>query len=193
MKTTIEHPEDSLDIIREMIAKSRQSFNHNSFYFLFWGVMMFVAGLTEYLLIRYDYEWYWVGWPVFGVLGGVVSGVYSARQERISQGSTFTDQIIGYVWMTYGISLVCIIVTSVLVSVNPGTLVLLLTGLPTALTGMILRHKPLVFGGIVFWIGGVFSIFLTDQYVPLVFCGAILLGYLFPGYTLMAEEKRADV
>ena len=193
MKSTINHPEESLSIIQEMIAKSRKTFHRNSFYFILWGVFMFIAGLSEFFLIRANFEMFWIGWPILGTLGGIISAVYSSRQSAKDAGQTFTDQTIGYVWLTYGISLICMIFTGILVDVNPGTLVMLLTGLPTFLTGTIIRHKPLIFGGIVFWIGGLLSLFTEPQYVPLIFSTAILLGYLYPGFTLLSAEKNQNV
>lgn len=193
MNDTIEHPEESLQIIKSMIAKTRQSFHHNSFYFLLWGILMFVAGLSEYWLLKTEYPLHWIGWPVLSVLGGVASAIYGFRQERKIGGETFADKMIGYVWLTYGISLICMIFTAILVNVNPGILVLLLTGLPTFLTGAILRHKPLLFGGVVFWAAGLACLLVAPIYVPLIFSGAILLGYLIPGFTLLKSERARNV
>ncbi len=193
MNDTIEHPEESLQIIKAMIAKSRQSFNHNSFYFLLWGVLMLIAGLSEYWLMKTGYKMYWIGWPVLSVLGGAASAIYGSKQDRRSKGETFADKMIGYVWLTYGISLICMILTAILVNVNPGILVLLLTGLPTFLTGTILRHKPLLFGGVIFWFAGLICLLVTPIYVPLIFSGAILFGYLIPGFTLLKTERGSNV
>jgi len=194
MKETIEHPEESLRIIRDMIARSRQTFNRNSFFFLLWGALMFIAGITEHLLLRFAItEFYWIGYPVLGITGGIISMIYAQRMERQAHGETFADVVVGYIWLTYGISLVCLIVTAILVQVNPGIFVLLLTGLPTFLTGFILKHNPLKFGGVIFWICGIASIFATPLYVPLIFSSAILLGYLIPGFTLMQSEQRKNV
>lgn len=194
MKETIDHPEESLRIIRDMISRSRQTFNRNSFYFLLWGALMFVAGITEHLLLRFSItEHYWIGYPVLSVIGGVVSMLYARRQEKQAHGETFADVVIGYVWLTYGVSLICLIITAILVNVNPGIFVLLLTGLPTFLTGFILKHNALKLGGIIFWIAGMASIFAAALYVPLLFSSAILLGYLIPGFTLMQSEQQSNV
>lgn len=194
MKDTIKHPEESLEIIRSMIARTRKSFHNNSFYFLLWGALMFLAGITEFSLLKYtSTALYWIGWPAFGLVGGVASMLYGMKQEKKANGESFTDTVVGYIWLAYGISLICLIVTAILVNVNPGIFVLLLTGLPTFLTGFVLQHTPLKFGGVVFWIAGITSIFAPDLYVPLIFSGAIVLGYLLPGLSLMNTEKKSHV
>lgn len=194
MKDTIHHPEESLEIIRSMIARTRKSFHNNSFYFLLWGVLMFLAGITEFMLLKYTTTaYFWIGWPGYSLVGGVVSALYANRQEKSANGESFTDTVVGYIWLAYGISLVCLIATAILVNVNPAIFVLLLTGLPTFLTGFILRHNPLKFGGVVFWVAGITSIFTPELYVPLIFSGAIVLGYLLPGLSLMNTEKNQHV
>lgn len=194
MKDQIDNPEESLRIIRGMIAKSRQSFNQNSFYFLLWGILMFIAGISEYLLLSFtDTPWFWIGYPVLGIIGGIVSAVYSSKQDKQLNGETFIDTMVSYVWLAYGVSLICLIVTAILVNVNPGTFVLLLTGLPTFLTGFVLKHLPLKIGGIIFWLSGIISIFATDLYVPLIFSTAIALGYLLPGISLLKTERQRNV
>lgn len=191
MKAQFEHHQESLELIREMIDRSRKTFERNSFYFLLWGLLMLVAGIVEYILIKSSFSHFWIGWPVLSALGGIVTAIYSMRREQKRAGASFTDSVMGYAWMAYGISLLCIIFAAVAVNENPSTFVLLLTGLPTFFTGFILRHTPLKLGGLVFWIAGIASIFAPGESVSLIFSTAILLGYLIPGYTLMKSEKQS--
>lgn len=189
MKTHFEHHHESLELIREMIGRSRKSFEQNSFYFLLWGSLMFVAGLTEYFLIKSSFSHFWIGWPSLGVLGGIITAAYSMRRDQQSQGASFTDSVMGYAWLAYGISLLCIIFAAMAVNENPSTFVLLLTGLPTFFTGFILRHTPLKIGGMIFWLAGIITLFASAEQTSLIFSAAILLGYLIPGYTLLKSEK----
>ncbi len=70
--------------------------------------------------------------------------------------------------------------------VNP--VIILLAAVPTFLTGVILKFKPLYFGGMVFWILGVVLFFVSREDQFLIAAVAIALGYLVPGYML----KRSD-
>ncbi len=193
MKTTFQNPEESIALIQSMIARSRRNFKHNSFYFLLWGILMFAGGLTEFFLLQSQYDLFWIGWPVLSIVGGIGTGIYAMRQKGYSAGESYADTITGYVWLTYGISLFCMIITGIMTNTNPGILVLLLTGLPTFLTGRIIKHQPLIIGGIVFWIAGLAGLLVDPLYVPLIFSTAILFGYLFPGFTLLKAEKTNHV
>jgi len=66
---------------------------------------------------------------------------------------------------------------------------LIVTGLPTYFTGSILKLKELRYGGGVFWVLGLVSIFSSPEYSSLIFALAIVLGYLVPG---MIMKNRKD-
>jgi hypothetical protein len=65
---------------------------------------------------------------------------------------------------------------------------LLLTALPTFVTGIIVRFKPLIFGGIIFWVLGVINFLLPFEYQNPVSVVAFVLGYLVPGYMLKGKS-----
>jgi hypothetical protein len=45
--------EESLRIISEMINKTKFDINRGSFYLLFWGWLIFVCSLSDYLLMKF--------------------------------------------------------------------------------------------------------------------------------------------
>jgi hypothetical protein len=49
---------------------------------------------------------------------------------------------------------------------------------------LVLRFRPLVFGGVLFLLFSVASIFTPDVYKPLLQGIAVITGYLIPGYLL---------
>ena len=71
-------PEESLQLIQTMISKTKDAVADNSFYFLFWGWLVFGCCMGSFILKVYfhsPYESYvWFLMPV----GGVISGIYSA-------------------------------------------------------------------------------------------------------------------
>ena len=66
--------------------------------------------------------------------------------------------------------------------------IIVLTGLPTFLTGQLMRFKPLIFGGVLFWVLGAAAYFVDMQAVALLYIAAMLFGYLLPGYLLKRQE-----
>lgn len=184
-------PEDSFRLINQMIANARQDYEHRSFFFLLWGWLLLLTGIGIYCLHYYDYphaEWLWA---IQGVAGGIISVIYSKSLESKRQNSKMVNSPVNTtilnLWLAFGITLFFIIFAG---GRNPIPFVLLVTALPTFLSGRILRFSPLVFGGISFWILGCVSVFVPYPDNSLIFSFAILTGYLVPGYLLRKQEKQ---
>ena len=71
--------------------------------------------------------------------------------------------------------------------VNP--VIIVMTAMPTFITGVILKFKPLMFGGVVFWVAGAVMFFVAKDDQLLLGALVIVLGYLVPGYMLRKSEK----
>ena len=69
-------------------------------------------------------------------------------------------------------------------------IIYLLAGNATFLTGMVIKFRPLIWGGIVF-LAGVFAYFLMPgAYLEYISPIVIIFGYLIPGYLLKAQNKK---
>ena len=64
-------------------------------------------------------------------------------------------------------------------SINPAILVLY--AVPTFLSGIILKVKQLVIGGISCWIFAVGSVFVLYDFQMLFICAAVLAAWIIPG------------
>lgn len=182
----------SLDIIQSMIDKARFNFARGSFYFILWGVLLIAAGISEFVLGRVlESYWAFIGWPIVGVLGGISSFVYGARTSK-NDMINHLDRIYSSLWVSYFITLAIMIITMANNQQDPGGYVMIVTGLPTFLTGYILRFRPLMVGGVVFWVLGILSLYFLEEYRSLIFSFSVLLGYLVPGL-MMKTIKREYV
>ncbi|MGI8893676.1 MAG: hypothetical protein ACR2GN_09490 [Bacteroidia bacterium] len=182
-------PEDSFRVINEMINAARKNFTRISFFFLLWGWLLLAAGIAEFFLFHsFNYEYAWMVWPAMGIIGGIISGIHSKKQEKNAGSVSFMDKLFSYLWIGFFFTLILIIVGTVSQNQLPHSLIMILTGMPTFVTGRILKFKPLIIGGVVFWIIGILSLYLYPQYISITFSIAILLGYIIPGYMLMKQE-----
>lgn len=184
-------PEQSLKVIESMIGQAKRSFSRFSFYFLLWGVLLSSAMLATYLLRDLSPALaHGAPWGIAGVLGGIISSVHGARQGRSMVVNNPMDGIIGWMWGSFVITLILIIVCSVIAEHDPGPVITILTGIPTFMTGQIIRFRPLILGGLTFWLAGAVMHFTSDAYLhTLLYCGAMLLGYIIPGILLKREEN----
>ena len=184
-------PEKSLDIINNMIQDAKRNYQAVNIYFLLWGTLLSLSGIADYILEHHIHmKQHWVVWIIQGVIGGIASGIIGKRQTEHAT-PTLIDRIITAIWSSFSILLALIIFTAVKFESNPAPYIMMVTGLPTLVTGYMIRFKPLVYGGVAFWIWGIIAVLWLPQYTAILFSLSIITGYLIPGFMLKQKEKSA--
>ncbi len=182
-------PEQSLKLINEMIAQAKKSFHRMSFYFLLWGILLIVAMMTESILDLPGYTKNGISWVAVGVIGGIASWWYGAREGRQVRATSTMDRVMMWLWLAFIVTLIVTIVGyGVSGGGTPTGSILVLTGLPTFVSGQLVRFRPLIFGGILFWVLGGASYFVDVEALPWLYISAMIFGYVIPGYLLKREE-----
>jgi hypothetical protein len=185
--------EESLKIITEMIDRTKKTICQGSFYLLFWGWLIFFCSLSEYLLHKFtDYASPWNVWLLV-VPGVVISMVYGFVKGRQAKVHTYATAIYMWTWMGFLVSSI------VLFAVVWGNweifspLILTLVAVPTFISGIILKFRPLIIGAVTFWIFALVSRFGGPEIAPLAVPVSMLTGYLIPGYLLKRKENHDTV
>lgn len=188
------NPEQSLRIIRETIDVAKKGVQENGFHFLLWGWLVVLACLAEYYLRQSnrDIEPSMV-WMIMPVIGVPAAFIYEWRKDKKRSGQNIVREWYGMVWLGFGISLILAIVLTVRAQVSPIPVILILAAFATFMSGILLRFKALVFGGIVLWAGAAICIALPAGQHALVQAGATVLGYLVPGYMLSHKARSRHV
>lgn len=178
----------SIKIIESMFNETRKSLHNNSFYFILWGALLIPAGIAEFIF--YGNESLWIEWPVIGILGGVISAIYSRNEDKRSGVKTIGDRITLYTWGAFGITLLISIAYSIHHNLPPAALILMLAGSATFISGGISKFTPFIWGGIILEIGAILCGFVFEPiYHGLIFSGSIFLGYVIPGIILKKSEN----
>jgi len=182
--------DESLDLIVNMIGQAKRNIaKGGSFYFLLWGWVVMLANLGHYILGAYDlYEHPYIVWLIT-IPAGIASAVYGARQGRNARVKSHLDRLYGLMWMAIAVAVMTLIFFIGNVDTNVNATILLFAGLGTLNSGLMLRFKPLVLGGLALWISSIvaFNLPITEQY--LVGAIGIFAGYLIPGYLLKKAEN----
>jgi hypothetical protein len=185
-------PQQSLILIQDMISKTKSNLSENSIYFLLWGWITFIAILGQFLLkVVLSYEHHYLVW-LLTIPTAIVSFIYSARRHNKHKVRTYIGESMSYLWTGIGISIfiLCMVITKTNGGWNNAwPFFILMYGLGTFVSGMILKFKPLVIGGIFCWILTVISVFLPFDYQLLVAAAAILSSYIIPGHLLSSVNK----
>lgn len=182
-------PEQSLATIEQMIADAKRSFHRNSFYFLLWGTLLIAAMIINYVMAMMHNPIGSYAWGVMGILGGILSFVHGSREGRKQQVKTTMDRVIMWLWFAFVITMLTTMVGAGVAGYEtPVGSIMILTGLPTFVSGQLMRFRPLILGGILFWVLGAICFFVDVRTMVILYIAAMLFGYIVPGYLLKRQE-----
>jgi hypothetical protein len=170
------NPLESLDIITKMVDRAKQNYSTDSFYYIMWGWLVFIAALLSYFLapvLKGNIGYVWLLMPI----GGIIS--------------------INTIWLTLGIAFITVMIATALGQMFDFLPVfILLYGIGIFFTGRLLRFIPMIIGGALcfplFFACLHFSILDESNYLKqfLILAVAILVSYIIPGHLLKAKYKK---
>ena len=185
--------EESLKIITDMINKTKINIRQSSFHLLFWGWLLFFCSLSEYLLYKFtDYATPWYIW-FFVVPGIIVSMAYGFIKGRRESVFTYATRIYVFTWIAFLISgiMLFILLGDQYQFISP--LILSLAAMPTFISGIIIKFRPLILGAVSFWLFALLAKFGGPDLASLAVPAAMLTGYLIPGYILRNRNGHGTV
>jgi hypothetical protein len=178
----------SLDIITSMIREAKGNVQRNNFYFLFWGWIIVAANIGMFVLTWIDYRYPYAVW-LLTIPAWVYTLITAFRRNKNAVASTHFDQISAWLWISFGITIFILVAFGFKINFQLNPVILTITAVPTLASGIILRFRPFIYGGIAFWIAGIATFMTPMQYQPLLGAAAIVVGYLIPGYLLKRDKN----
>ncbi|HZG24212.1 MAG TPA: hypothetical protein VEZ17_06500 [Chitinophagaceae bacterium] len=189
---------DSIALIESMINKAKNQFSDNGHLYLLWGWVIFICSAGQFILmnvatVQQPQAIWTLSWLAF-----IYQLVYLFRARKKRKVKTYADAIVGYVWLSFVISMFLI---GFIIGFKEQTqsfniayaVFLALYGIPTFLSGIILRFKPLITGGIGCWILAVIAAFTSPQIHLLLISAAMIVAWIIPGYLLRSRFKNQAV
>ncbi|OFX26625.1 MAG: hypothetical protein A2041_02725 [Bacteroidetes bacterium GWA2_31_9b] len=116
--------------------------------------------------------------------------VYGARKGRKSAVTSHLDKINFLNWIVFLISYSIVLIFMKNFDFKIVPIIFLLAGNATFITGVIIKFKALIFGGIIFWIGVIVQFIVPKEFVEFISPIIIIFGYLVPGYLLKFQNKK---
>lgn len=187
---------ESIALIESMINRATNRFNEDGFLYLLWGWVVLLCSVAEFILLRIQYEKHYLVWFVTWL--AVIYQIFFLRKKRRRQTvRTYTDDIIKYVWITF---VIIMGLMGFLIGTAQGhdfykmidPLFLAIYGMPTFLSGIILRFKPLILGGISCWLLSVLSVIIPTEFQILLVAAAMIVAWIIPGYLLRIKHKQSN-
>jgi tetrahydromethanopterin S-methyltransferase subunit E len=177
-------PAESMALITEVIRGTEINLKHNSFIFLLWGWLITLASLAFFALKHYTAtRFYFVHFPVLAGTGIAIT-VWHYMQNTTVRTQTYAEYFLSKLWLVLGLCFLLIVFMNVSQGKLPFTYTMLIAGIGTVVTGLVLRFYPLIGGGIVLLLSSLASVYIDAEYMVLLQAGAMTCGYLIPGYCL---------
>jgi hypothetical protein len=177
-------------VITDAIGRTRDNFKENSFYFMVWGWLIAIASFAFFGLHQYtDFKLYFILFPILVTVGIVVSVKHYRKQRSAVPTESYSSYFLSRLWMVLGISYSVVVFINVSQGLTPFTYNLIIAGIGTLVSGLVMQFKPMIAGGVLFLIAAVASIFIPEDYKALLHGAAVITGYLIPGSLLKGSDK----
>ena len=185
--------EQSLLLINEMIGKAKRSYTTKGIASMVWGALIILCSMVTWVRVKFNWN---IGFDIWSLLLiAMIFQIYFSIRERKDKNFVGHDeQTMAYVWGTFSI---CIFITSFynnkFDSESSTTLIMMLYGIPTFITGGIFKFKPLIIGGIICWVLSIVSIYTSFATDILLMSTCGLCGWWIPGMILWNNYKKGEL
>jgi hypothetical protein len=185
-------PEDSLDLIKQVIQEARNKFNENGFIYMFWGILTAIASLSQFILLKnehFDINWYpYLLMPI----GSIYTAFYFAKRKR-SIAKNQIGKIISYTWITISINIMILgFFFAGAIRENLIPIILILLSIGIVISGASIKSKLLIISGLIINISGFIGFMMDWIYQPLLMGLVSITAVFIPGIILMIKHKRKE-
>lgn len=188
-------PQQSLSLIESMINKAQNRFNESGHLYLLWGWVILICSIISFISV-YIYNSFqplqYVWMLTFPTI--IYQMIYLSRKKKSDTVKTYADEITGQVWLAFVImgfiSGIIIYKTANPELFNP--VILMLYGMPTFLSGVIIKFQPLRIGAFCCWVLAILSVFIPMEFSFLLIATAVVTAWIVPGYLLRSRYKNQN-
>ncbi len=184
-------PEQSLQVIQSMIEKAKQNLQDNSFYFLLWGWLVFIAALLHFSLMKFtDLRQTYLVWNLMfiGVVASIINGIKQSKTEKVK---TYVGETMRYFGICLGIIYMSLafIFGKFNLWVYSFPIYILIYAVACFFMGSIMQFAFLKWAGLSCLVIMAVSVYVGYEWQLLLMALAVLIAYIIPGHILHAKEK----
>lgn len=198
------NPQESLELIENMIRKAKASYHDSGVGPILWGIVVTVCALVSWFEREYNYQLPFDIW-LLTFIAIIPQIVITQKEKKQRMAVRYEDRAMSYIWMTFGFSIFLLILIINFVFHNLGekspdgvkvfgeivaSFYLLIYGIPTILTGGIMRYKYMLWGGIICWVLIIPSLFTPAKTDMLLIALAAVSAWLIPGIILRMRHLK---
>jgi hypothetical protein len=181
--------QQSLDIITRMIIEARGNVKRSSIYLVMWGSVAAIANIGIAILMWLDYRHPHFVWLIT-IPAWIATFVISHKQGREATTRSHLDRVNMYLWYSYGVVVFTLVAFGYKINFQINPVILLVSACPALVSGIVTKYRPLVVGGILFWVFGVICFLVTGPWQNVVGATAVICGHLIPGLMLWKKNNH---
>ncbi|MEO9021489.1 MAG: hypothetical protein ABI290_05085 [Ginsengibacter sp.] len=191
-------PEKSFAIIERAISSIKTSYKESAQIFLLWGWILTIACFAQFIILKIlqskeAYEqigFYSIGnWLVLILIGFIFQFFIVRKIDKEKKVSSYLEGYLKSLWMVVVVSFCVAVFIGIKLEITLLPVILLIAGIGTTTTGLLIRFRPLVIGGVTFFIFSIAAAFVSGEYLNLLAGAAIICGHLIPGYLLKSAKE----
>lgn len=184
--------EAQLKLIQDMIKTAQGNYADDSNSFLLWGVVISLASITQFILMKAGVPNDGIGWLILIPIAVILQIWFVIKQKKEEKAESHIEALMSRMWVAFGISLFIVLGGSQKLQLNTYPVILCLYAISLFISGGALQLRALYFGAVVCWLSAVISFFVEFQYQLLILAFAVIVGYLIPGILLKSKLKTVS-
>jgi hypothetical protein len=200
---------ESLALITQMINKAKDSCHDTGIAAIMWGGLIAICALVKLSELHFGYrlpfDIYLL--TIVAVIPQIFISIKSKKERKVK---TYDDAFMDTLWLGFGITIfLMIFITNALFTAMEGykdpaghsavitmyefisPFFLLLYGMPTFVTGVSMKFKPMILGGILCWVCCIITIFTTVKIDLLLTAFSAVFAWLIPGIIMEKDYRKA--
>lgn len=180
----------SLQLIHEMIQKTKSKLRGDAFNYLLWGWLVFIASSSQFIWISYfsytkQSNAVWLLMPI----GLTITIIHKLRKKKKEKVNTYMGNFLRQFWLGFTITIILVSVLQQMPYHQFYATLMCFYGLGLFVSGRALEFRPIQLGGIWCWICSAIGFYIHNGYILLLLSGAVLGGYIIPGYLLKYSKQ----
>jgi hypothetical protein len=184
-------PQESLQLIANVVSATKENYKNQSVFFILWGILVAAASFGQYALIQFsDIRPSALPWMILMPIGVLLSIYFGKKQSSERKTLTFYNNFLNMMWIVLYVAFFLTIVICLSMKVSPTVFAMLLAGIGTSISGLVMKSKAFIAGGILFAVTAI-ACTQVDASTQLLLSGvASLLGYVLPNYFLTSKSAE---
>jgi hypothetical protein len=186
---------EEIAYIKKIIDDSRKTIIYNGREFIFWGILVSIGMVFTYFgEILHKYTNIFLFWFILIAIGWLYAGYNAYVDKKKAKKATFSNKIIGAVWLTFGITSSMIgFVGTYSHGINPDYLNAIFASLLAAqyyITGIIVNYKLFKNLSFFWWLGSAIMFLFPGNYVFLLMAAMMICFQVIPGIIIYRKYKK---